>query len=79
MTTFVAYVINLFIVVPCLFPDLSSFPLLSSFSESLWFMPRIQPFQALRPTPESAARVASVPYDGCGKSSEFSACRAAGY
>jgi uncharacterized protein (DUF1015 family) len=26
-------------------------------------MPRIQPFQALRPTPESAARVASVPYD----------------
>ena len=26
-------------------------------------MPRVKPFQAIRPTPETAARVASVPYD----------------
>ena len=26
-------------------------------------MPRIQPFHAIRPTPEAAERVASVPYD----------------
>lgn len=32
-------------------------------AESCLSMPRVKPFQAIRPTPESAAKVASVPYD----------------